>query len=313
MLDRKDQIILEYLMHNCRVSTTFLSKVTKLSQPAVVRRIKNLESKGHISKYDAIVNFPQLKVPAVVFLLNVPKDKTLAFEKEMTNMKSAVSSLFHILHKYNYFVLAFIDEREKKAMCAYFKKQGCEFVLYTIEREEFMPFSIFDVPIKIPFVNKPSIGKVSVDAKDVKLMNVLSDGGGRDSMLELARKTGLSYDVVLYRFRKLCQQNMFPLFLAQPASNIFGLQVDMLIIKTKNESFNKMYQILETTKKTAYLVQLAPNTYFTQLFTKSFVEYKEVLSKIRTSLGDEVTDWQIFNTNDWVFINRTPFEKLIGK
>ncbi len=56
MLDEKDKIIFEHLIHDCRTTTTYLSKVTNLTQPTIVYRIQNLEKEGYISKYDVILN-----------------------------------------------------------------------------------------------------------------------------------------------------------------------------------------------------------------------------------------------------------------
>lgn len=299
-------------MRNCRLSTIFLSKVTKLSQTAVVYRIKRLERKGYISKYDAFVNWPMLPFPAEFFFVTVPPAKCAEFERKM-EADSGASSLFHLLHKRNYLALAFFWPEERTGFIKYLSAQGFEYETFSVLREELIPFSIYDVPVKLPHPKIIPLRKITLDSVDTKIATLLSNGCGRDSILELSRKSRLSYDVVLYHFRKLMKQNFFLLFFAQPSRSIFGLQVDILVVKTKSTSFNRAKEIFGSTKKNPYVVEAGPNIYFTQIFSKSFAEYKQALEKIQEGFGDDVIDWTVYNTKDWVFINRTPFEKLIGK
>ena len=63
-------------------------------------------------------------------------------------------------------------------------------------------FSVFDVPIKysIPqYTNE----RLKLDENDIKILEVLSNGGAKYSILEISQKTGISHDLVLYRYKKL--------------------------------------------------------------------------------------------------------------
>ena len=310
MLDRKDQVLLEYLMHNCRLSTVFLSRAMKLSQSTVVYRIKRLERKGYISKYDALVNWPMLPIVPEIFFITVPVAKKKPFEDYATK-NEGVSAVVWLLHQRNYCAVTFLRASERTEFVGYLEKNDCAYEGFAISREEFMPFSIFDVAVSLPKKRRIDVEKIELDEKDIKITKILADGGGRDSVLQIARKTGISYDVVLYRFRKLVKCGFFPLFLAQPSPDIFGLQVDMLIVRTRSTTFRTAYEIFAQTKKSAYCVTFEEHTFFTQIFTKSLVEYKQTLEKILEGFGDDILEWRIFNTKGWLFINRTPFEKLI--
>ena len=115
MLDKKDQIIFENLIHDCRIPTTQLAKLTKLSQSTVVYRIQRLEKEGYISGYDAILQWDMLPLPVELFFVQIPLNKKKSFEQEMTQNK-AITGLFHLLHKMNYALLTFLTDKERKQL-----------------------------------------------------------------------------------------------------------------------------------------------------------------------------------------------------
>ena len=92
MLDKKDKIIFENLIHDCRASTTKLAKLTKLSQPSVVYRIKRMEEQGYITQYDLITNFTKFKGSSLFqYFVSVSKKDISKFEKAMTKIKNIIS------------------------------------------------------------------------------------------------------------------------------------------------------------------------------------------------------------------------------
>ncbi len=60
MVDEKDRIIISMLKENSRVSYSEIARKLGISEVAVMKRIKKLESNGVIKKYTVIVDYKKL-------------------------------------------------------------------------------------------------------------------------------------------------------------------------------------------------------------------------------------------------------------
>lgn len=311
MLDQKDKIILEALMQNCRITTTKLAKITKLSQPSIVYRIKRLEEENYIEKYDAIIDLNLLSKKFTYFFISITNNKE-QFEQKITKEKQ-FESLFRLAHKYNYYVSGYFTQKELKDFLQYSHKHNIEYKKYQWKAMHVTNYSIFRLPLtiekkihtkKIKTINtkKP----ILFDNTDTKLINILHNGAGRDSIPTLAKKANITYDLAIYRFKKI--KKYFPLFFAQPGTKKFGIQVDILHIKTRYECTKKILKALNTIQKTMHLVELGNNEYFTQILTRTFKEYKDTLDKINDYLRDDIEYIEVYNTKEWLFVNRLNFK-----
>lgn len=307
MLDKKDKIIFEQLLHNCRTPTVQLARLTHLSQPSIVYRIRRLEKKGCIAKYDAIINHQLLPVLPEFFFVRVPKKECKHFEQEIEEM-SFVTSLLRLIDPMNYFLFTFMKDKERERLVQYLNRKKYLFSSSTMKLIKFLQFSAFG---KISLTKKRMSKRIPLEKKDAQIMNVLSDGGGRDSLLEIARKTKLTYDVVLYRFKRLLKNNYFPLFICQPGS-AFSLQTDILMIKSK-DLFTKVCDALETTGKAPYVMQLDKNFFLTQLLTENFVEFKQALESVHENLSDSIEEMKVYHVKNWKFINRINYVRFVDK
>ena len=308
MLDEKDKLLIEYLMHDCRMTTTKLSKLTGMKQPTVVYRMKRLEREGYISKYDAIFDLNLVKTPIDMFFIKISNEKREDFEKKIKGDKR-FESMFRLSHRFNYYISGFLGKEGRKEIKKYFKGKKFDFKHYTWKEMKLMPFSIFDLGLihktKLEDIYKKvkrELGKI--DGKDIKIINAMMDGGGRDSILKLAERTGLNADIVFYRFKKLTKAGAFPLFLAQPGNEKFNIQVDMILLKLKGMELDDVEREFRKIEKTLHVVDLGENKYFTQILTRDFGEYKDVLDKICNVFRERLDGIEIYNTKDWFFLNR---------
>lgn len=297
MLDEKDKKILEILTKDCRTPTTKIAKLVKLSQPTVIYRIQNLEKKGYISSYDAILNLNLLPHNKFIIFASTNNKN---FENKLKKDKR-VNSVIRLTHKYNYWILC--TTKEKNPNFEFLK--NVKHLNYKLKNIIYKPYSLFSEKISLP--KKRIAEKVlKLDDTDKKILSTLSNGNAKKPLLELSRELNTTYDIVNYKFKKLRKANYFPIMFAQPGQK-FHLQVDIAIIKTKL-SFNEIQEELNSTKQIVYLINLGNNTYQTQILTQSFKEYKEVLEKINNKLREHTQSIEIYNTKDWLFLNRYNFK-----
>lgn len=308
MLDKNDKIIFEHLLHDCRTSIRYLSKVTRLTEPAVLQRIEKLETNKYISKYDAILDYNKIFSKTQLIFVRVNDDNIDLFEKQMVANKK-IATVYRLINKYNYFLLANFENISKIENDL--KELSVDYTVHELKSMDFFSFSIYDIPVK--YKPKETLKKivtkksVKIDQTDKKIIKHLIDGGGRDSLLEISRKLDISYDVVIYRFKKLKKEGFFPLFLAQPGVEKFSIQTDMIILKTSNLTQDSVARKIQSTQKCPYLMQFDENTYFTQIFSQSFDEFKLILEQIWKSFGQNLVDVKVYNTKDWLILNRHDF------
>jgi Lrp/AsnC family transcriptional regulator for asnA, asnC and gidA len=60
MLDEKDKIIIDMLRENSRVSYSEIARKLGISEVAVMKRVKKLETNGVIKKYTVVVDYKKL-------------------------------------------------------------------------------------------------------------------------------------------------------------------------------------------------------------------------------------------------------------
>lgn len=309
MIDQKDKIILEALSQNCRITTSKLSKITKLSQPSVVYRIKRLEDNGYISKYDAIINHKKFPYYKDIIFLSIPENKRDEFERWTIDNKHVCWNI-RLIDKMNYVLYVFFrNENEREEFYKYIESKSYEYENYEFEDLLFDNFTLFGMNLNI---KKPTIEKdknLKLDEVDIKLIKYLTDGGGRHSILYIANRIGIHYETLLYKFKRLVKANYFPLFLAQPGTKRFFTQTDILLIKS-DMSFEEIFKKLKDLKEVFYLMKLSDNHYYSQIISNDFREYKECIEEINSRLRG-LGDVKVYNTKDWVFINRYPLEWLL--
>ena len=89
-MDRKDQLILQELQKNGKISNLELAGRINLSESSCLRRVKTLEEKGYLTGYAALVDQKMAGYPNDVLvritLVSQDKRKLEAFESEIHNI-----------------------------------------------------------------------------------------------------------------------------------------------------------------------------------------------------------------------------------
>lgn len=298
MLDKKDQIIFENLLHDCRISESKLAKLSKLTQPAIHYRIQRLEKNKYIDKYDIIIDYTFFETNTHFYFVPIPQNQKKDFENYCKSNKGIVS-LISLIDKQNFFIMTMMHQKEQSKFDKYISKFN--YSKYNLNDLNILPFSIFSNTISTKKIIKRK--KVKLDDIDKKIILNLSNGGGRKPLLKTCTELNLTWDIVKYRFKKLSDAGVFAMFIAQPNPNTFSLQNDILLIKTKSAK-SELQSILIKLGKFTYLVELENNLFLTQLLSTSFIEFKEILSKLHSDSKEKLVDVKIYPTEKNIFLNR---------
>jgi len=106
MYDNKDKTIIDFLEKNARTSFTDIAKSLNISETAIRKRVKKLETEGIILGYKANINYKKLGYlnKVVMGVDTTPKDyfkvinalKKLDFVKELTTSSGDHMIMFNV-------------------------------------------------------------------------------------------------------------------------------------------------------------------------------------------------------------------------
>jgi len=310
--DKKDRIILESLFMDCRIPLKELSRRTNLTHPAVLYRIRKYEEDGLILKYDAIIDLNKFETPFRILLVSVPVKFKKNFESYCLKNRAIMSVIRHI-HKFNYSITAPLTKKQEAELISYLKKNKLKCRNYKVVKT--FPFHpcLFDdvrIPEKAIILSDK---KLKLDDADIKIIEELYDGGGRDSVLELARRTRLNADLVLYRFKRLNKSGYFNHFSAQPNQEKFHIKYYILSFKVKDILVEDCLDIFKKTRKCRYIFQSEKNKYVATMVIRDLKELEETLEKIYDGFDKNLVSLEVYPSKNWLFLNRLDLEKVLVK
>lgn len=309
MLNQKDKIILEHLFAYSRFTSKQLAKVTNLTQQAVHYRIKKLEERGYISRYDAIINWNSIPLIKEIYYLRVSNPKK--FINDLFKEKS-IFGINEVVGNYNLIIWCFFrSKNQRKEFQKKLKK--LDWTSINVKDAIFPQTPIFNLPIKLS-IPKEKERKIKLDKTDIKIMRYLSNGHARDSVKEIGDNLKISYDVVYYRLKKIIRSGFFFRLAAQVGFDSLDLKLSMLTIKLKKES--KIENTVRSLKRLDFFnILLSDNKekLHLHIFSKDIEDYWKKIDKIVLNIGEEIEDIKQFYIKNTPLLNRYPLEFLLKK
>lgn len=307
MIDKIDRILLDHLFAYSRFTTKQLAKATGLTQQAISYRIKNLEKRKLILKYDAIANWNSLPLIKTLYYIRTTSQKDLI--SQIKGEKS-IFGLNTVIGKYNLLVWCFFRTRKEKKD---FEKKLKGNKVESLEADEvfFPQVSIFNTSLKLN-VPKKSRKYIRIDKKDIKIMKYLSEGHSRDSVAEIGENLGIDYDVVYYRLKKLIKSNYFFRFAAQVGWNSLDLRLSALRIKLKDKNrIGKIIKELLSLDFFAAIVTDNKRDAHLHIFSENTDQYWNRIKKISEIIGEDLESLENIHFDETIILNRYPLEYLL--
>ena len=317
-LKQTDLRLLTYLYQHNRESIAKIAKTINLSREQVDYRIKKYEADGIIKSYVPIIRYSKLGYNNLIILMikfQKPSCKE-EFHKSVVNDKHRISSV-EILAKYDYgMLLIFKDEREKN-----------EYIMKLLEKNKkriadhhvVEPYHINLYPLKIIDAknNEGYIwidyhkGEAKIDEKDRKILYLLNKNA-RMRIIDIAEKTNLSAELIIYKLKKLRKEGIF--LGSRTVLNVskLGYYYTALQINMEKLSQSISERLADFAKKspnidTFYLSITKPNCQM-QLFHKDEAELREVIKNLKKAFSEESFSIEILPiASEGEDINTIPF------
>lgn len=292
MLDEKNQIILQMLVDNPRTSLLKISKKVKISKPAVLKRIKQMEEKKIILEYVSYYNLIRAGYQSYAILLETNKDDEDKFVDRLSKHKFSVA-VVEIASKFNIFWMVFsknskhlnqiISEVSKTTLIKDLK------ILPIIENY-FDNYKLFGESKQDL---KEFKGEVKLNSIDAEILNSLKNNS-KISLVKISEKCKLSAEAINQRIKKLIEKGIILNFFTNFDIFKLGFQPYVVLIKTNRQNQKEIMNFIRQHKNTngQYLID-SEYDIMCFLVIKNIFELKTFTEKLNKLFGKNIIDYEI--------------------
>jgi Lrp/AsnC family transcriptional regulator, leucine-responsive regulatory protein len=291
-IDRKDREILFHLSLNARASLTELGKKTRLSKEVVHYRLKNMEKKGIIQGYYAVINPYRLgKSYYRVYLRTI--NMTAEVEKQFMDYLKDNQSIAWIAEldgnlDFLYIVLGeTINEFEDV-----YNNINNRFGKYIYHKEFSVDTAIHFLKYKYlvgreDLTYKSTGGKIEkpeIDQTDRKLISLLSNEG-RLPLVSIGKKLGISARVAQYRMKRLTKAGIISCFNVKVNHKALGYTNRKVMLNLNDTSGKVLGQLMGFVKNhpsSIYItIAIGQYDFEFEMMERSHEEFHSILKDLK--------------------------------
>ncbi|MBU0906710.1 MAG: Lrp/AsnC family transcriptional regulator [Nanoarchaeota archaeon] len=302
-LDLKDRKLLTLLDENSRLSNSQLAKKVSLSKPAVEYRIQRLIKNKAIFSFYTMIDFTKLGYSQYKLYFKFQNTSLEDEQKIVTYWKKDSNSIWvaelrghwdmavSILAKNNY---------EFGRILSRFMEKFSKFILQKdVLLTEYSPFysrAHLSETTKKEFTYGIPSEIIELNETDKKILKQISNNA-RISVVELAEKTALSRDTVMYRIKKLTNEGIIAQYKCYLNLENLNIKHYKVIFRMKNFSPVEEQKIREYTAKHKHSTQLLKliGSYDLEIEfeTQSEDELYSILNEIKQKFSSIIRDLDI--------------------
>ncbi len=297
-LDKIDQKILRELVENCRRPVSQIARKVNLSRASVEYRLHQLEEKGLITGYRAVVNISLLGYKKYHLFLSFQHPQQEREFLRQAEKSDFVNSI--ITYRGNFTVEIAITAKTDDQFQNEFHlllaniKIDRESVLIVLET---LKSSI--LPSQQPILKRKKVEEYPLDKKDIKLLQLLAENA-KMTTIELAHNSGLSRDSVSYRIKRLINSSHILQF--RPALNYLslGLEIHTLLLKVNhhNDLWRKLESFLKNSPETIWIAKtIGSFDYIVYLLTKDHNQFHSFFDTVKERFGEAVNSYHLLTTH----------------
>ncbi|MBS3169154.1 AsnC family transcriptional regulator [Candidatus Woesearchaeota archaeon] len=297
-LDQKSQKILQILAEDCRQSLSHIARKVRLSRASVEYRIRQLEEKSLISGYRTVIDITRLGYKKYHLFLSFPQPQQERDVLQRAKENAAVNSI--LTYRGNFTIEVGIMAKDDQEC-----NLRLQSLLTNIQPNQEAMLILLDtikssaLPIQQQIFKKKSVSIYSSNKQDLLLLQLLAENA-RMSTIELAQKSGLSWDSVAYRLKKLIKSQHILHF--RPAINYscLGLEMHTILLKTYqyHDLSLKLEQFLKHSPETIWIAKtLGPFNYIIYLLTEDQQQFHIFFERIREQFGEIVSSYHLLTTH----------------
>ncbi|MEA3515149.1 MAG: Lrp/AsnC family transcriptional regulator [Nanoarchaeota archaeon] len=301
-LDKKNQVILQMLINNSRSSISKISKIVKISKPAVLQRIRQMEGNKIILQYIAYYNLIRAGYKFHTILLEIGKENELIYAEKLSCCKFTCA-VIQLAHKFNILWMVFSKNQEHL-------NEIISEVNRTMKVKDLKVLPIVDYYFdnyELFAGNKKKITKthnkkiIKLDKIDAKILNVLKNNS-RESLVGIANQCKITAEAIKKRINKLEENGVILSFFTN--FNIFklGFQPYVILIKTNRQKQKEIINFIRQHKNTngQYLIDDEFDL-MCVIVVKDISELRGFINQAHSLFRDNIIDYEIYLMIDQIF------------
>jgi len=303
LLDRK---IMKELDLNCRQSHAKIARRVRSSKAVINYRIRKLEREGVIKKYIASINLGKLGYNTfkLYFKLFGLDEK---IRKEFTDFICKIPNVIHCIRTEGAFDFSVVIATKniikldqiisviRNRFSAIIKDYRLSIIVSTrvFGRAKVLLGKVEPVPRVETFSG--AICDFGIEEKDRKILRLLSEDASQ-SILDVAKKSALSVDVVKYRMKKMVSSGIINNFRILFDAGKLGYQHYVFLLnmrKATKKDEEKFATWCQYNKSVMYITKRVGFwDYETHVALKDVGEYNAFVSSLEKELGDILGDYE---------------------
>ncbi len=301
-LNKQDKKMFSYLYHHYREPLTKIAKACRISRDQVEYRLKKYEKEGIIKKYLTIFNYSLLGYNEFVIVwLKIKNNKEL-IKKELKSMKKVIT-LGDEISSYDLFVdFVFKNKLDfEKEFYSFLKKHEADIIdysIFTTSYGEFYPLKTFGFSDEEKiYVVSDLIKTIQLKNKDLEILKIL-EKNGRTKIIDIARKTGLSSELIVYKLKQFYKNKIILGVKIQFDIEKLGFYFGNLRIKLKNLDGKTRKELRTFCKQhkhiNALFFGLGDYNCLIQVFYQNEEEFRKTIKDINKKFKNQIETSQIF-------------------
>ncbi|MDP2673057.1 MAG: Lrp/AsnC family transcriptional regulator [Nanoarchaeota archaeon] len=313
-----DKKLLAYLYHDSREPTTKIAKKLKISREQVSYRIKKFESEGIIKGHIPLINYNRLGYSIINLILLKFNKQSYAkqFKSQIKESKNRIITV-EVLSKYDLGVLLiFKNEQERNnylsEMLGNHSSEISEYLIIEPYFSEYYPLKFLgNIESKSKVFHEYKLKEYKLDEKEKNILSVLNKDAN-SKIIDIAKQTNLSAELVVYKLKKLRQENVLLSTRAYFDMEKVGYFYNIVLINFHNFSKQNQEKLREFCKKSPHVDSLMfmtgkPNCYI-QIFHQDVLDVHKFLIDLRQTFPNESITTDILPLkNEGEDVNTLPF------
>ncbi|VVB58074.1 HTH-type transcriptional regulator Ptr1 [Candidatus Anstonella stagnisolia] len=300
-LDQKDKRIVQELEGNARQSSMQIARKVGLSKDAVNYRIKNMEQRGIIRGYYALLNLPNLGYCTYKLMASFQNATSKTEEEIVSYLKGRghVGWVVSCDGVYNLMVICWLrNESAFQRFLTDFLKRYAKYLrtretLVISENHACRKAYLFgEEQDGSPDTHYGGEAASLADETDCRIISILADNA-RISLKEIAGKVGLSPEAVAYRMKQLEKKNVVQAYLPSVNTRLLGYQYYNVLFRLKQfDNLGKMFLHFKRHPNIIYFVRyIGGFDVGIDLEVRSTDELRAILTNIRDTFSADIESY----------------------
>ena len=297
VLDEKNQMILQSLVDNPRTSLSKISKKVKISKPAVLNRIRQMEEKKIILEYVSYYNLIRAGYQSYAIFLETSKEDEDKFVDKLSGHKFS-AAVVKIASKFNLFWIVFSKNPKhfNKIISEVNKTMSIkDLKILPIIENYFDNYKLFgDSKQEL----KEFTGNVKLNSVDAEILNSLKNNS-KISLVKISEKCNISAEAINQRIKRLTEKGIILNFFTNFDIFKLGFQPYIILIKTNRQKQKEIMNFIRQHKNTngQYLLD-SEYDLMCFLVVKDIFELKEFTEKLNKLFKENIIDYEIHLMTD---------------